>query len=261
MASAMHGKAFLAVLQGGVVVETLPITQETWVIGRDNGDMTIDDSEISTSHCQIKLIGEDFHLFDLNSTNGTFVNSKRILKSKLQSGDEIKIGLTSFRFITGEDLQKESAAGMKKTKSTHETKTEVQPPEAYPEKAPSPETQLLIDSLREEKKRQVKRAVMVIDAQYGDERQEIIDLPERMFIIGRLSTKGRFDQDEELSRRHAQLSVTAEGDVELADMGSTNGTFLNDEIIKEPRIIQPDDHVRVGRTNFKVFLKLRMSEN
>ncbi|HEY7952453.1 MAG TPA: FHA domain-containing protein [Solirubrobacteraceae bacterium] len=33
-------------------------------------------------------------------------------------------------------------------------------------------------------------------------------------------------------------------------MGSTNGTYLNEELLETPRPLHPDDHVRIGDSEF-----------
>ena len=49
---------------------------------------------VSRSHAFIEYINGDFLLADNNSTNGTFLNDKRVavLQETLRSGDEIRLG-------------------------------------------------------------------------------------------------------------------------------------------------------------------------
>jgi hypothetical protein len=55
------------------------------------------------------------------------------------------------------------------------------------------------------------------------------------------------DQDTQASRRHAR--VTAQGSQAVVeDLGSTNGTYVNEQPIHSPRILSPGDRVRVGLT-------------
>ncbi len=63
---------------------------------------------------------------------------------------------------------------------------------------------------------------------------------------------GRLGQDPELSRLHARLTRDAEGRLTIEDLGSANGTFLNDEPIDTPRILAAGDVVRMGRTVLQV---------
>lgn len=57
--------------------------------------------------------------------------------------------------------------------------------------------------------------------------------------------------DGEVSRRHARV-WTQGAQVYVQDLGSTNGTFVNEMEISGPRSVQPGDRVRVGNTILKV---------
>lgn len=66
-------------------------------------------------------------------------------------------------------------------------------------------------------------------------------------------TVGRADTDLELtdgevSRLHAVLRVQPDGSVEVEDLGSTNGTYVDDRRVKGKAILQPGLSVRVGST-------------
>jgi ABC transport system ATP-binding/permease protein len=54
-----------------------------------------------------------------------------------------------------------------------------------------------------------------------------------------------------VSRHHAKLTLTGERP-SLADCGSTNGTYVNGELIREPRPLEPDDLIFLGGFLFKV---------
>ena len=55
------------------------------------------------------------------------------------------------------------------------------------------------------------------------------------------------DEDTQVSRRHARISVQG-GQVVVEDLGSTNGTYVNDQPISSPRSLNPGDKVRIGLT-------------
>ena len=57
---------------------------------RDN-HLVIDDPRVSRNHAQIRVSQSNYHIFDLESTGGTFVNHKRISKSILHPGDIISL--------------------------------------------------------------------------------------------------------------------------------------------------------------------------
>ncbi len=62
-------------------------------IGRSStNDIIIPDRTVSGSHSVITRENESFFIQDLNSTNGTIVNGKKVKKQKLNSKDKIKLG-------------------------------------------------------------------------------------------------------------------------------------------------------------------------
>lgn len=71
------------------------LASDQTLIGRSvKGDLCIDDSGISREHAVITWDGEECVIEDLQSTNGTQVNGKRIRSSALGPGDEITLGRT-----------------------------------------------------------------------------------------------------------------------------------------------------------------------
>ena len=50
-----------------------------------------------------------------------------------------------------------------------------------------------------------------------------------------------------VSRVHAELSVGASGALTLADAGSTNGTFVNEERVTAPMPVRLGDRIALGR--------------
>jgi pSer/pThr/pTyr-binding forkhead associated (FHA) protein len=76
------------------------LENECLTIGRKPGnDIQIDDRAISGHHCQIITILNDSFLEDLESTNGTYVNSRRITKYALRNGDVINLGTHQLQYV------------------------------------------------------------------------------------------------------------------------------------------------------------------
>jgi pSer/pThr/pTyr-binding forkhead associated (FHA) protein len=65
--------------------------------------------------------------------------------------------------------------------------------------------------------------------------------------IGREPTMPLHLDDGQVSRRHARVSPH-DGRAVVEDLGSTNGTFVNDQPIHSPRELSPGDRVRIGLT-------------
>jgi len=80
--------------------------------------------------------------------------------------------------------------------------------------------------------------------------------PGMEYDIGAGAVMGRGDQaeirleDPFASSRHARL-VRQGGLVVLEDLGSTNGTYLNDELVSGPQPLHPGDRVRIGDSEFR----------
>ena len=64
-------------------------------------------------------------------------------------------------------------------------------------------------------------------------------------MIGRDQEATVFVEASSVSRRHARIVVTADG-ARLEDLGSKNGTFLNERRVRLPVALRSGDEVRVG---------------
>jgi len=84
----------LKLKSGGQSAAIYELSGKTATIGRSpECDYVIDDLEVSRQHTSIGREGDSFFVEDLNSTNGTFLNGKRLRKKKiLTNGDLITIG-------------------------------------------------------------------------------------------------------------------------------------------------------------------------
>ena len=82
------------------IVDEIPIEKEIITIGRrTDNDICLDNLGISGYHSQISTVLDDSFLEDLNSTNGTFVNSKIVKKHALKDGDVIDIGNHRIKYV------------------------------------------------------------------------------------------------------------------------------------------------------------------
>lgn len=75
------------------ILTQLPVT-----IGRgDEADICIRDTWASRVHCRLSIRDGELHLEDLHSSNGTMVNGVRVTESRIRRGDQITVGITTFR--------------------------------------------------------------------------------------------------------------------------------------------------------------------
>jgi signal transduction histidine kinase len=64
-------------------------------IGREAGNFVqLEDNEVSRRHAEIRRVGEGFVVGDLKSSNGTWLNNRKIERAELSSGDHIQVGRT-----------------------------------------------------------------------------------------------------------------------------------------------------------------------
>lgn len=84
------------------VLKTIVFDKEVISIGRhSDNDIHIDSLSVSSQHARIVKYHKKYIIEDLDSTNGTFLNKKRIFKEKLSDNDVLTIGkhtlTTSFK--------------------------------------------------------------------------------------------------------------------------------------------------------------------
>lgn len=98
-------KVYLTVVEGENFGEEYECKDKETAIGRSSGnDIVIKDEGISRRHCLIEPATSAYVLKDLNSTNGTFLNNKKISSPvALKHGDKIKIGKAVLQFIISEE--------------------------------------------------------------------------------------------------------------------------------------------------------------
>jgi diguanylate cyclase (GGDEF)-like protein len=76
------------------------------VIGRDDSaDIIVADASISRRHASIERTEQGYWISDLGSTNGTFVNEKRVDRSPLVPGDRVQLGGYIFKFLSRNHIE------------------------------------------------------------------------------------------------------------------------------------------------------------
>jgi type II secretory pathway predicted ATPase ExeA len=90
---APKSRASVVITCDGATVAEHEMTQKQYLIGRGElADIVIQDSYASKIHAMLKVYSNALVLLDLNSTNGTTVNSNVVLKTVLRSNDVISLG-------------------------------------------------------------------------------------------------------------------------------------------------------------------------
>ena len=84
----------------GVVIKEVQLTKDRTTLGRrPYNDVVIDNLAVSGEHAAVLMSGSEVQLEDLNSTNGTYVNSRAIRKQVLRHNDTVEIGKYKIKFL------------------------------------------------------------------------------------------------------------------------------------------------------------------
>jgi len=96
----LRERPVLVVTHGAATGHAVLLSPEvTTSIGRAKAnDIVLDDVSVSSEHCRVRPEEGRFVLHDLKSTNGTFVNERRVTRHPLAEGDVIKVGETAMQF-------------------------------------------------------------------------------------------------------------------------------------------------------------------
>jgi len=82
------------------VIKEYPLLEDSVTVGRnEDNTIPIENLAVSGYHARIDKTGSDFILTDLQSTNGTFVNDKKVVTHKLSHGDNVIIGKHVILFV------------------------------------------------------------------------------------------------------------------------------------------------------------------
>ena len=107
---------------------------EKWVtVGRhDDNNFQIAETSVSGRHCEVRVRGDELVVRDLQSTNGTFVDGKKISEGVVKPGQTLVVGEVELRFeaseespaisFTSKSLLTRATAGAAKTSSPESTK-------------------------------------------------------------------------------------------------------------------------------------------
>jgi two-component system, cell cycle response regulator len=76
------------------------------VIGRgEDCDLRIPDFSVSRKHAAVEARPDGYHVADLGSTNGTFLNDTTVSNSRMQDGDYLRVGNCIYRFLAGGNVE------------------------------------------------------------------------------------------------------------------------------------------------------------
>lgn len=186
----------------------------SFVIGRDAAsDVVVDSGEVSRRHAEIEPRAEGDLLIDLSS-NGVWVNGKRVSgKTILARGDVIRVATEELRYYPGGSFRlNETMTGLPAQRRP--------PPAQSSFLAPSepPLASLLVRS--------------------GARKGQRIEIRTPVSNVGRADYNDVILPDPSISASHAKL-VLREGIWMLLDLGSTNGTRVDDDAVTTDTPLAP----------------------
>ncbi|MEU2284340.1 FHA domain-containing protein [Streptomyces sp. NPDC013178] len=241
----------------------------TYTLGRDpQGDIVLDDARVSWRHATVSFNGRGWVLEDHGSTNGTFAQGRRINHVEIGPGSAVHLGNAT----DGPRLNLSSAvAGAAAAAGAAVAQPQPQPYAAqaanpgWAQQAPQP--QAAATPQADWQQPQQPPVAKVPHQQgpgvgagappvYGDRSPTTF----HQFTIGRIMRIGRALENDlvvsdlQVSRHHAEFHSTPDGRMEIRDLGSHNGTYVNGQPIAKggSQLLGPADIVGVGHSTFRI---------
>ncbi len=189
------------------------------VFGRgDDCDVMLEGDTVSRYHCKIKRIGNAFLVED-TSRNGTYINGERIATAQLRDQDQLRVGQNILLI----HLSSNVGTGALTSKNT---------------------TPNLLPYLLELKPHIVVKGLEIgVTQPFGEDR----------ITIGRRGDNHLVLDYDNISRQHLCIERQDEQYV-ATDMGSANGTYLNDQRMQSATL-NDGDCLRIG--DYTLTIKLR----
>lgn len=240
MASAKTATIFI--VEGEDQGQKFVLTSKEILIGRKEGQIILNDRKVSSKHAVINLQRGVYTISDLDSTNGTYLNGKKIESQVLKDGSEIQIGFSKLLFrLQQAEEKKVEEVNVSLVDGEVDLNSIQSIPLASEKSAPK--------AKRTDKKRQVKRQEKknyFLKIVKGPNAGKIVAIKKDSFVLGRLNADLNIE-DQDVSRKHALIEVLADDKVFVRDLASTNGTHLNGKRVVNARL-QSGDKIQLGQT-------------
>jgi diguanylate cyclase (GGDEF)-like protein len=100
-----HG-ACLVVIYGTDLGRRMTLGRSAFTIGRSSKcDLFLDQDSVSRHHAKVISSSRHYSIVDQRSKNGTYVNDHPVTEKALKDGDQIKIGRSILKFMTGSNVE------------------------------------------------------------------------------------------------------------------------------------------------------------
>ena len=82
------------------LIKVVLLDKDRMTLGRrPYNDIVVDNLAVSGEHAALQIIGHDYFIEDLNSTNGTYINEQKIKRQILKNGDNIEVGKYAIKYV------------------------------------------------------------------------------------------------------------------------------------------------------------------
>lgn len=223
------------------VIKEYPFLEDNVTVGRnEDNTIAIENLAVSGYHARIDKTGSDFILTDLQSTNGTFVNDKKVVTHKLSHGDNVIIGKHVILFVGTEKgkLQEEIDAKKMDMDKTMMLDTAKQ-------------KELLSKQQQAQKTAVAPEKMGVISFIDGSDMGDI-ELTKKLTKIGKASTSEIKLTGMFMPATAATISKRPTG----YTLSPTGGKLkINGETIKDSVQLKDFDSIELGSYKFQFYLK------
>ncbi|MBS0629834.1 MAG: type III secretion system inner membrane ring subunit SctD [Verrucomicrobia bacterium] len=233
-------------LAGTTIVFEEGAGDNVWSLGRDpeTSDVLLEDPMVSRRHAIVRLTPEGFIFENLSTVNPATQNGMVIADPVLlKEGDILQIGSTFFNFT---EIPPEQDV--------------LPPPIAQPEqpRAGGPSAEMASE-LHFGPHPETRWLLKVISGPNAG--AEFAMHKGATYLIGKdPNICDIVFQDLSVSRQHARLSIDADENAFVEDLGSRNGVIVNGELIGEKTLLTSQDLIALGTTTFLVVDRLEARE-
>ncbi|MEU9668349.1 FHA domain-containing protein [Streptomyces bobili] len=235
----------------------------SYTLGRDpQGDVVLDDARVSWRHATVSFNGRGWTLEDHGSTNGTFVQGQRVHQVDIGPGSAVHLGnatdgprlnLSGAQAAVAQQPQQPYAAQAANPGWAQQAPPQQQAPQPQ---QPQPGWEPPRSSNAPIPQQQGPGVGAGAPPVYGDRSPTTF----HQFSLGRVMRIGRALENDlvvsdlQVSRNHAEFHSTPDGRMEIRDLGSHNGTYVNGQPIAKggSQLLGPTDIVGVGHSTFRI---------
>ncbi|MFE4859709.1 FHA domain-containing protein [Streptomyces sp. NPDC056670] len=235
----------------------------SYTLGRDpQGDLVVDDARVSWRHATVSWSGRAWVIEDHGSTNGTYVRGQRIHQMEIGPGSSVHLGNATDGprlNLTGAAAYAQPAAQQAQAAPAHPQPQQAPPQQGgWAQPPQQPQQAQVPQQWQQPQQPQVPQQGGPAGAApvYGDRSPTTFHQVAlgRVMRIGRALENELVVSDLQVSRHHAEFHATPDGRMEIRDLGSHNGTYVNGQPIAKGGsvLLGPQDIVGVGHSTFRI---------